>query len=484
MKNRSGLTLIEVILAIAILSILLITYITAIGQNAIIVSKGKDFTSDTFDHQEIMENRIIDGKRKFIENKEKEDYKIEIFNGDYKSTIDTKEIKTDIKGNRQYIAYVTNYEIKEPESPKIDPFEVGVYDSKGNRVFPWYEIDDIRIKANYTLKPNPLIYENRIRWYRSKEGILNPVFASEYDIVYEEIQKEPNATTYIKELTKNNKNLNPKRFYYFEARPYTLAGRLEHFRNEDRILVLNRPGSPEWEKFMEEIYFKTVKIFNSDKSEIYLDIMQNPERPTLNLDWSSNEDPQGSLVGMKIPKDYINNNFQATVDFRVDSNTLLNADKLLGIGVGLVSENNSGLIISFDALKNSINIHETIENGKYKNIDSPIENINILNDDRFQVFKDKNNGNFDWNKEYSLIIQYFHNDKLKIKLKDDISESEFIEISIDNLNINPKYIGLKSYSNLDYKPDTRYEIVSKYDRNYSSHFYDIRFENISIDDNN
>ena len=166
-NKRSGLTLIEVILAMLILSILLITYITAFGQGSIIVNKGKDITKDTFSYQEIMENLIIDVKRNFIENDEAEDYKIEIFTdyGDYKTAVDVKEIRTDIRGNRQYVSYVTNYQIKEPESPKIEPCCVGVYDSEGNRVFPWYE-DDIRIRASYTLQPTPIIFENRIRLYR------------------------------------------------------------------------------------------------------------------------------------------------------------------------------------------------------------------------------------------------------------------------------------------------------------------------------
>ena len=475
MKNRSGLTLIEVILAIAILSILLITYITAFGQNAIIVSRGKDITNDTFSYQETMENKIVEGKKSFIENNEKEDYKIEIFNGDYKSTIDTKEIKTDIKGNRQYIAYVTNYEIKEPESPKIDPFEVGVYDSKGNRVFPWYE-DDIRIKANYTLKPNPLIYENRIRWYRSKEGILNPVFASEYDIVYEEIQKEPSATSYTKLLTKEDAQLKPKQFYYFEARPYTLAGRLEYFRNEVRILVLNRAGSKEWQNFMEDIYFNkaTIKKFNINNKDIYIDIMQNPNHPTLNLDWKLNEDPQGALIAMNIPI----NNEQISIDFQIDQSTLMKNIGVLGIGVGLVDNNNTGIMITFDVDNNLIRIDQII-NGQYAN-QQAIKVIKILEDPNFSTLLETVNGEsrFNWSKEYKVILTPLKNESkisLQIQDKNDNSGcSEPIHVGlIDNLS----YLGFKSYSGIDYKPDLRFEIVDKYDRNYSSHFYNVEFKN-------
>ncbi|OZV12754.1 hypothetical protein CIW83_07620 [Tissierella sp. P1] len=480
-NKRSGLTLIEVILAMLILSILLITYITAFGQGSIIVNKGKDITKDTFSYQEIMENLIIDVKRNFIENDEAEDYKIEIFTdyGDYKTAVDVKEIRTDIRGNRQYVSYVTNYQIKEPESPKIEPFSVGVYDSEGNRVFPWYE-DDIRIRASYTLQPTPLIFENRIRWYRSKEGISNPVFSSDYDMVFEDMQKEPNAINYTKELIKSN-NLLSKRFYYFEARPYTLAGRLEHFRNEDRILILNRAGSEEWQDFLEDIYFnrEAVKIFDRNSEEIYLDIMQNPEHPTLNLEWSDNKDPQGALIAMKVPDTYSNTNFETRVNFRIDPKASAEGSDLLGIGIGLININNSGIMVNLDIFNSLISINQ-IENGVYKKV---IQKNSLTDSLGFENFINENTNKFDWAKEYTLIFQYLkNNNKIKIRLEDKEVSSDFIEIDLQGYNIFPNYIGFKSYSGMDYKPNTKYEIINKYDRNYSSHLYDVRFSKINLDD--
>lgn len=487
MKNNKGLTLIEVIFAMVILSVLLVTFITAFGQGAIIMSKGKDFTNDTFSYQEIMENNVVDGKKDFIAGNCEKDGTIEIFNGDYRSNVDIKEIKTDIRGNRKYIAYVTNYEIKEPEPPRINPFEVVVCDKNGNIVFPWYK-DDIRIRARYTLLSSPLIFENRIRWYRSKEEILNPVFASDYEVIFEETHKEPAANSYTKELASNNSDFKSKHFYYFEARPYTFAGRIDHFRNEDRILILDRNGSLQWQNYMEAIYFKknndAVKIFNIDSKEVYLDIMQNPNWPTLNLDWAENEDPQGALVGMQIPSEHIGNDFQTEIKFKIDGHALLNADTILGIGIGLVDDKNSGFMMDFDAINNLINVC-LIDNGKYTNYNSLLKSIDIMHDEEFKSFRDKNGGFFDWSNDYVLTIQFLNNDKkILLMLEDDETSSNFIEIDIRNLEITPKYIGLKSFSNIDYKPDMKYEIVSKFDRNYSSHFYDVDFENLSyvIDD--
>ncbi len=265
-----------------------------------------------------------------------------------------------------------------------------------------------------------------------------------------------------------------------------MAGRLEHFRNEDRILVLNRAGSKEWQDFMEDIYFKkaTVRRFNINNKDIYIDIMQNPNHPTLNLDWENNENPQGALIGMEIPSAFSNKDFQTKIKFQIDSNAIRDADKLLGIGFGLVDDKNTGLMIDFDVLKNLINI-QIVENGEYKNIDNPVKILNTMEDFEFKAFKDKNNGAFDWSKEYSLIIEYLNGkNKINIKLEDDTASSDIIEIDLQNYSFNPKYIGFKSYSNINYKPDTKYEIVSKYDRNFSSHFYDIGFEEIEENTSN
>ena len=401
LKNkRKGLTLIEVILAMLILSVILVTYITMFGQSAIHVSKGKDITKDTFSYQDIMENAMVEGKRSFIESKLPGDYSIEVFKNHtkYKTTIETKEIKTTINGNRQYIAYVTNFEIQEPKSPKINPFDVGVYIGD-KKAFPWYQ-DNIQIVSKYTLKDDPIIFENRIRWYESNKDILNPVFSSDYYMIYEEIQKEPHPKGYINKLIKNK--IKPERFYYFEARPYTLTGRIEHFRNEDRILILNRVGSLEWQNFMEYIYFNKAKKFAHSNKEIYLDIMQNSDHPTLNLDWSENSNPEGALVGMKVPNICADKSFVTSINFQFDSIALNNSTNL-GIGMALVDEENTGVIIDLKALTDKISI-SYIENGKYEN-GSPLKKFNIQ-DEEFKAFREKNGELFDWSKEYSLIIQY------------------------------------------------------------------------------
>lgn len=93
-------------------------------------------------------------------------------------------------------------------------------------------------------------------------------------------------------------------------------------------MVLERDGSLEWQNFMEAIYFdkvNKVKNFVHSNKEIYLDIMQNLEHPTLNLDWSENSNPEGTLVGMEVPDIYVGKIFFIVgnlIIFKVEKNQI------------------------------------------------------------------------------------------------------------------------------------------------------------------
>lgn len=473
-NKRSGLTLIEVIVSMLILSILVIIFITSFGKAFIITSKGKNITYDTFDFQRIMENKLVDEKENFIANPTGKDYDVEIFKSmeEYKATVDIKEVKTIMKGSREYIAYVTNYEIKKPKSPAIDLDSVGVYDNTGKKVFPWYVESNV-MKATYKLKNDPIIYENRTRWYQSNAGNDNPNFPSGYNIIEENIKKEPTTGTYIKKINLSNIDVLSKSFYYFEVMAYTLAGKVAEFRNEDRILILDRQGSQEWQDYFESIYFGKEKVvfFDRQDKKIYAEIFQNPDRPTLNIDWAEPTNPQGALVGMKVP-DIYNKKFETTIRFKIDEITSNNVKKDLGIGIGLVDDNNSGVIIDIDPTNNSISVNFLV-NGLYKNINNSILNTKL------------SENSFDWTKELIITLEYGI-DEISFDLEQESEEEKvnvgFGPFDIKESNIRPKYIGLKSYSDTNYKPDDSYEIVSKYDRNYSSHFYDIEFDYIEDDE--
>lgn len=477
-KRHQGMTLIEVLAAMVLMSILLVAYVMVFSRGFVFVKKGETMTQDTFDHQAIMEKLYSDGKKAY-DSLPQTPATVTLFSGDYQADISYKPLMTQIEGNRYYKAYISNVVFNEPPPPNVDPFEVDVYQAGTTvRAFPWYE-DDIEIRAYYNLKADPQIYQNRERWYVSNPDEINPYFPSGFTSVYELVEDTPLAGYRSSSLTKIAPVSHPLKkyeggkFYYFELRPYTFSGRLAEFYNEDRILVLNKEGSDQWQSFLEDIYFNRSKHF---KNDVYSEIFNNSVYPTLNLDWKSNVDSQSAQMGIPIPSDYLNKNFKVEVPFAFGNISDTASIDALGVGVGLVDSDNSGLMVTFDPLNNTLNIHE-VQTGAYGNL---LASFALLTDVKFQPLWTTVNGEtaLDYALEYAIELDYLKTDnKVFLKIKQKGTEqvtSEGIEISLGS-PITPEYIGLKSYSSLPYVPDSSFEIIGKYDRNVSSSFYDVIF---------
>lgn len=482
-NNKKGFTLIEVIISLAIISIALVSFVSLFGQSLLITDRGSEITQETFDHQEFMENEIVKIKKEFLDGDNTNVKNIEIFKelSHYQSNVDVKVITEDIRGNRKFLTLVSNVEIPTQALPDVT-LNVGAYPAAdaSNEVFPWYD-DNIVIRADYTLNGDPIIFNNRIRWYQSQEEVYNPSFPSEYDIIHEEEEEEPFLNNPEEILLATDNTLDyysiPNRFYNFELRAYTLAGRLGYFMNEDRILILPREGTPEWQAFIEDIYLKTSNvssiIFDNLGNGVYAEVMQNPERPTLNVDWVENVDPEGAQVAISVPTDVS----RTIVKFKVDSEALAKKLSIHGFGFLLGDDTNSGLAINFDISNNSINLREVLEASYEGNI---LGSIDLLTDVAFEEFRSTIDGDvvFNWNQEYNLEISHL-NDDLTLRLEYEDEDSNLIQsdsVILSNLGTGYNYFGFKSFSSLDYIPQERYEILNKYNRNYSIHFYDVVFE--------
>lgn len=472
------MTLIEVLVAMVLMSILLVSYVMVFSNGFVFLKSGEKMTQDTFDHQAIMEKLYSDGKKAY-DSLPQTPQTITLFSGDYEANIAYKSLTTQIDNNRFYKAYISNVVFNEPPAPVVDPFEVAVYQSgTTTSVFPWYE-DDIEIRATYNLKADPQIYQNRERWYASNIDEVNPYFPSGFTSIYEFVEDTPiagyrtSSLTKVAPISQPLKKVEGGRYYYFELRPYTFAGRLAEYYNDERILILSKNGSDVWQQLFEDIYFNRSKVF---KSEVYTEIFNNSTYPTLNLDWKTNADPQGALLGIPLPVNYLDKNFKVEVPFgfRIIKDTTGISE--LGVGMGLMDNANTGVMLTFDPLKNQIRVN-AVQSGGYTSL---IATLSLLTDSRFQPLWIQENGNtvLDYALDYSMELDYVKTDnKLLFKLKQlgtTSKVSEIVEIPLTTA-IDPEYVGLKSYSSISYIPDSSYEIVGKYDRNASSFFYDVLF---------
>jgi prepilin-type N-terminal cleavage/methylation domain-containing protein len=484
MKNEHGFTLIEAIISLAILSVIIIGFTSAFSQGYFLIGEGRDLTEETFKYQEQMEMNMVDVKNQFIEGEmDSPDTTITVFQGsDYETDISLISITEDIRGNRAFQAYVSNVEIGKPEPPQVD-LNVGVYANNNwvDEVFPWID-DDIQLRATYTIDDEPPVFLNTSRWYQSNDGNLNPYFPSGFNVISEETVEEPEGN-YTSTLS--DEDLIESYFYQFEISPYTFAGRLGQFTHEERIPVIKRAGSSYWQDFIEDVYSGQATIFNSS---IYTDVLLHADHPTLNVDWESNNDPGGSLIGMAVPNDYQRLPFESTISFEVDDAVLAKGLSDHGLGVSLINASNTGLMATLDINKNTLRL-SNINNGSYA---STIGTYHLLTDARFSDFIVSEGGSltFDWQAIKGLTYKVYRryneeNDEvegpfLSITLNGLAKESDPVEVPY-NLGVYPQYVGFKSYSSEDYYPDQTEEIIGKYDRNFAAHFYDVTFEKLDDD---
>lgn len=486
MKPKKAFTLVEVIVAVALLGVVVVVYLNGIGQGFLLMRSGVDYTISTFDAQKEMEELVKESKANFEASPENKDFSVKVFSGDNEVTVDLKTVKTTNNNNPIYTAFVTSYKLPEALSPSMVSFKVGVYTQSTNTLaFPWFE-DSIELRANFTQGAIPVIYQNRSRWYISNEAEEEPAFPSGY-LVYTEVLKDmPTPGAYTSTLVKNvaTAPILAKHYYYFEARPFTAEGKIATFMNEERILVLNRNGSTLWQNFIEDAYFDRVSKL---KADTYVDVMQNKDWPTLDVDWKKNEDPEGPLVSTRIPASNVGKSIRADVNFKIDNEALNANNSVLGTGVALVNADNSGYMVTFDVVNNTILIHK-LNVGQYDGT-TPLKEIDLLTDSAFEKFRTTVDGElmFDWTKSFNSALSFKPDtSQLEFQLQfsneaNEMISSDLISIDLGSTLITPEFVGFKSYSGLDYKPDSQYEITDKYQRNYASHFYNLTLTQLSED---
>ena len=399
MTKNKGFTLIEILISVVILSTVFLAFLSLFGNSVLMMQMGRVLTNETFSHQENIERQIIDIKEGFIADPTDKDYTISIFSGAYRSDVDVKKIEEHIKSGRYYKLLVSNVKLVDLPIPKITNFNVV---TNPTTVFPW--IDNISsISASYTTNANPKIFNTRSRWYKSSEIpeneklFLNKIaFPGGFEVIKETSIDEPMAGGYNDSITKSSGVLEGNRFYYFEVRAFTMAGKLAYAMNENRVPIFNRAGTTQWQTLIENIYFDNGAIVK--KPDIFSEVLQNPNHPTLNL--GSNtllDDPQGPMIISQIPT----STSRIEVRFQVDPSTLMLNPEKNGLGVFLGSDIDSGIMTTLDVKENKLTIKEIV-GGVYAN--NSIDEVYLTASDIPELVDFIDGGKFKWQQDYSISI--------------------------------------------------------------------------------
>lgn len=454
MKVKDGLTLIEVILSMAIISIVLITFSSGFASSFINISNSKNITIDTFKMQGLMENQLHEFS---VADLDENSLKIEIFDQEIKYK------KITVGDKRTYTSYISTPNIGRPETPEINEVVIKAY--KGNEeVFPWFE-EGVSIIASYNGE-DPLIFSKNYSWYKSKKAgekpIINPRFSVDYDVFkYKNSVEKGKITDADKKI--DYKDLENNSYYYFTITPYSYLGRMGRMAiNQERLLVIERGKNPFLNQMVEDIYLKKENTKLEGDSLIL--VMNNPEELTLNIENNNSSEYSISTLFYPIPDKYKSKNDDLIVyiENRFDEKSIIEKDGGFGVFIG---ESNTG---------NGKGININIDSGNNKLI---VGDVNYNTKKQYQHNMPED---FNWSSRYKWRFEIQRNKKsILISYKDLFEENQEykgnIEIPVNlDFDFEAEYIGLKNWSNYAYEDETTIE--HKYVYNITSHFYDIDFE--------
>ncbi len=464
--NNKGLTLMEVIIATLLLSIVIIALSTAFANSFTNIAKGKDLTIETFNLQEDIEEKITKVSLDSINNYNKT---IKVFGKDVKYD---KVTALSSNRKRSLAMYVSQAEMGILPTPEITDLSLKAYDKDDKEIYPWYE-EGTYLKVKYK-DIDPEIFQVNYSWYRSKQDkdipIENPSFSYEYDIIKSRnsVYKDLVPSSDL-EIKYNDNVLESNRFYHFGIIPYSDAGRLGKLAmNEDRLLVIERTSNSYWNNLIEDTYLGKVTI----RPDTMVLTMHNINQPTLNIENDNSNKDNGSLWFYPLEElKTKNGSFKTIVDFQFDEKTI-KQDAGVGVFLGDYNANKeNGIIFLLDQKNSKITVKKLEEGTRKYDIGS---------------FKVPNN--FDWSKRYKWSFDFLNGSKKDITVSYKGQEDEsFIELessnlNLTNLNFSMKDIGLKTWSDYNIKDEKNEE--HKYVYNLTAHFYDIGFEELKNYDEN
>lgn len=470
MNKRKGLSLIEVLVSMVLLTIVLASSVTVMTNLYVMMSEGKQITRDSFDGQMTMENALLNAKAAFTANVPNRT----LFNGTaYQTTMPIQHVQSVIANGRTYNAYISNTPILTLPSPSITAFSMdSVVSGTTTRAFPWIE-DNIQLRGNFTLAASPQVYETRTRWYKSpiskkpaNQLIWTPIFSSQFDLEREIIR---NTTFLTDTQTINKADLEVNSFYHFEIMPYTLPGKITQRINENRIAILNKTASTRFNSLMESAYFGTAtKLNTSDYPVAYLETMNNAERATLHIDSNQDVPKPGSITGMSLADISALNKITITGDFQFDPLTYASTsgNMIAGFMIGdVASGRDTGHMLELNTSTNSIDL-DFVQAGAYKaGYSKNTQSTAALNNANFT---------FDWTKAYSFTITI---DKLTKKLELQLTDADGNASNklsyVSALSFTSSFLGIKAYSPLQYNDPTDDELLGPYARNFTLHLYSL-----------
>ncbi|SES63354.1 prepilin-type N-terminal cleavage/methylation domain-containing protein [Anaerobranca gottschalkii] len=179
--GKKGFTLLEVIIAILILSIVILAAIPAFYSQLITLQEGKTLTEKAFEIQGEIEREITEIKRRTLEeNPSLEKEEIELFG----KKVSLSKGEVNLKNNSSITFYISRQlTLRRKKNPPVakgvniqistDPNNFTADIDKNPLIEGFYQVEE---------GDNPY-YLSLYQWYVSREGIVDPQFPQDYTLV-------------------------------------------------------------------------------------------------------------------------------------------------------------------------------------------------------------------------------------------------------------------------------------------------------------
>lgn len=346
MLNRKGLTLIEIIIAIALLGILAVGILPAFTSQLMIMNKGKEITGGAFNAQSVVEDAIQTAKSR-IQNgltPEASAGWTSVSRTLFGRTVQVQRLETVFPGNsaKSIFVYLSSRlaEIETRSLLTVANVRIDVTDDANDSVA------DMKKPTPPTLiglfddnSSQPGFFANLYGWYVSHEGIADPIFPADYTRI-SFAGADPQSLTDL--LNRAGAN----RYVVFTATPVDIHGVRGAEVASTRVLVLGtewRSGTFPWiDKNNNENWEAADLQLQTDKIKSIFDsslLFPNPANPSVNLDPSG-----GSLVVPMQINDNPGNPIQdLTVSDAKEVNWMIDRSILLAKGIAVTNGTNMSL---------------------------------------------------------------------------------------------------------------------------------------------
>lgn len=180
-KENSGFTLIEIILAIALLGIISVAFLGAMSSNYTLLNRTKALTTDVFESQEDIEKIIENTKMLLSDNDPLTNpsggISYSIFERISGGAITVKGFLISTTDNFNLNTIVTETRTPEFKVPTVTKVDLNLYEGASilSKNYEYEELPNLSIKAKAEVDKNGVFLLNKHEWYVSRSGFNIPI---------------------------------------------------------------------------------------------------------------------------------------------------------------------------------------------------------------------------------------------------------------------------------------------------------------------